>query len=325
MTVLVTGGAGYIGAHVVRLLDQRGTKVVVVDDMSTGNAERLPNIPLYALDLSTDDARPRLEQIFHEHDVEAVIHFAAKKQVGESVMKPAWYFRQNVGGLANVLMAMESARIGQLIFSSSAAVYGMPDVQSVDETVAPAPINPYGESKLVGEWLIQDAERAWGLRSAILRYFNVAGAGWDDLGDPAVLNLVTIVMDQIDNGESPRIFGGDYDTPDGTCVRDYVHVMDLASAHVTALDTITATGKSVPIVNIGTGHGSSVQEVIDHLSTASHTAIQAEIVPRRAGDPAQLTADVGLANIELGWKAKHSLPEIVSSAWQAHVAARPAR
>ena len=191
MSILVAGGAGYIGAHVVRLLLQRGDEVIVVDDLSYGTPERVEGADLLQLDVASNEAVQELTDVMESRGVTAVIHFAARKQVGESVARPAWYYQQNVGGLANMMLAMERARVDQMIFSSSAAVYGMPPVEVVPEDIECHPINPYGETKLIGEWMMADAERAWGLRWAGLRYFNVAGAGWDDLGDMATLNLIT--------------------------------------------------------------------------------------------------------------------------------------
>ncbi len=197
MSVLVTGGAGYIGAHVVRLLQQQGTEVVVVDNLSTGQASRIGGAPLVELDIAGDGAEDVLVQTMKDYKVTSVIHFAAQKQVGESVARPMFYYQQNIGGMANVISAMEKSGARDLVFSSSAATYGMPPVAVVEEDVDMKPINPYGETKLIGEWMGRDAAKAWGLRFAGLRYFNVAGAGWDDLGDPAILNLIPMVLDRV--------------------------------------------------------------------------------------------------------------------------------
>ncbi|WP_111718546.1 UDP-glucose 4-epimerase GalE [Homoserinimonas sp. OAct 916] len=319
MTVLVAGGAGYIGAHVVRLLAQQGRNVVVVDDLTTGDASRIGDAPLVQLDIAADSSRKPLAAVMREHEVTAVINFAAKKQVGESVSKPARYFQQNVGGLANLLEAMEETGVDRMVVSSSAAVYGIPALEQVDERQLPQPINPYGETKLVGEWLVADAATAWGLRGANLRYFNVAGAGWDDLGDPAALNLVTMVFEKMDAGAEPLIFGDDYPTPDGTCIRDYVHVLDLAEAHIAALDYLDRDDRPHSIFNVGTGSGASVADVIREIGVASEKELTPIVVDRRPGDPAQLIADVKLIADELGWTSKYDLPEIIRSAWSAHV------
>ena len=262
MTILVTGGAGYIGAHVVRLLEQAGTNVVVVDDLSTGKASRIGSAKLVELDIATDAAVGVMTNVMKENNVTAVIHFAGQKQVGESVARPAYYYHQNIAGMANVIAAMEASGARDLVFSSSAATYGMPPVAVVDEGVTAAPINPYGETKLVGEWLGRAASKAWGMRFAALRYFNVAGSGWDDLGDPAKLNLVTMVLERVGKGQQPMVFGADYDTPDGTCVRDYIHVLDLAQAHIAALDYLKKDEREFDVFNVGTGTGNSVSEVV---------------------------------------------------------------
>lgn len=322
MSVLVTGGAGYIGAHVVRLLQQRGEEVVVVDDLSTGSASRIGDAELVELDLATDPAYQILTDLMIDKDVEAVIHFAAKKQVGESVQRPATYYHQNVGGLSNLLRAMYDAGVKEMIFSSSAAVYGLPDVDMVPEDVAKAPINPYGETKLIGEWMMRDCGVAWGLRSVALRYFNAAGAGWQDLEDPAALNLVPIILNRLAAGKQPVVFGADYDTADGTCVRDYIHVMDLAQAHLLALDGLRDGKARHAAYNVGTGAGSSVFEVLDGIRDLSGWDFEVRVDPRREGDPAYLVADSSRIKDDLGFEAQFGLGEILQSAWDAKQAGR---
>lgn len=317
MTTLVVGGAGYIGAHVVRLLQQADEPVVVVDDLSTSHPGRVGDAPLTVLDAASPEAPAAMEALMREHAVDSVIHFAARKQVGESVERPLWYYQQNVGGLVNVLAAMEAAGVTKMIFSSSAAVYGMPqNVDMIIEETACEPINPYGRTKLIGEHILADCSRAWGLSYAALRYFNVAGAGWSDLGDPAILNLIPMVFDRLERGEHPRVFGNDYPTLDGTCIRDYVHVRDLAEAHVKALDLLSEPG-SAHVFNVGTGVGASVLEVLDAIAVASGHDTTPVIEPRRAGDPPRLVASAKKIERDLDFVSTAGLDEIVGSAWDA--------
>ena len=237
MTVLVTGGCGYIGAHVVHALHQAGEKVVVVDDLSYGKPTRIEGSRLYGMDIAAPGAGERLAEILDAEGVDSVIHFAARKQVGESVEKPLWYYQQNINGMLNVLTGMtQSKNAKKLVFSSSAATYGVPPVDVVPEDVVPMlPINPYGQTKLFGEWMARACEQPFGIRFCALRYFNVAGCGPVELEDPAILNLIPMLFNRLKQGKAPAIFGDDYPTPDGTCVRDYIHVSDLADAHIAAL------------------------------------------------------------------------------------------
>jgi UDP-glucose 4-epimerase len=317
MTVLVTGGAGYIGSHVARLLIERGEKVVIADDLSTGLPSRVENLEHASLDLAAHDAVETIRAIIRAHSVESVIHLAARKKVGESVEMPEWYYQQNIGGLANLLVAMKAEGVNRLVFSSSAATYGMPDVAACSEDMICQPINPYGETKLVGEWLARAAAKAWGLRVVNLRYFNVAGAGWDDLADTAVANLIPIAFAALKAGKAPVVFGDDYPTADGSCVRDYVHVHDLADAHLSALAYLERDDRKFDTFNVGTGQGSSVFEVLDEIRRVTGINFDRVVEPRRAGDPPSLCADVARINNELGWHAKKNLAEIVESAWAA--------
>ncbi|APX34357.1 UDP-glucose 4-epimerase GalE [Brachybacterium sp. P6-10-X1] len=317
MTTLVTGGAGYIGSHVVRLLLDQGQKVLVVDDLSTGIRARTEGAELIDLDITAPDASEKLAVRLRASGVDSVIHFAAHKQVGESVANPEMYWRDNIGGLANVLAACATAEVRDVVFSSSAAVYGVPDVDLVTEDLTPQPINPYGATKYVGEWMLADSERAHGMRTVALRYFNVAGAGWPELADTAVMNLVPIVLDRLEQGKAPVVFGDDYDTPDGTCIRDYVHVLDLAHAHIAALDYLRGEDRPHRVFNVGTGEGSSVLEVIDAIARVQGIEITPEIGPRRAGDPARLVCSGDRIAQQLGWKSEHGLDDIVRSAVEA--------
>jgi len=317
MSVLVTGGAGYIGSHVVRLLQERGETVIVVDNLTSGLVARIEGATLVKLDLSAPEATETLVAAIKEYGVTSAIHFAAQKQVGVSVEQPEFYFSQNVGGMTNLLNALRETGVDRLVFSSSAAAYGMPDVSSVSEDVVCAPINPYGETKLIGEWMTRDAARSWGLRVANLRYFNVAGTGWKDLADTAVMNLVPIVFEAIRSGKAPKVFGTDYPTPDGSCVRDYVHVLDLAEAHLSALAYLDKDQRKFDVFNVGTGHGSSVLEVLAEVKKVTGIDFEIDLAERRAGDPPALCADVSRIEAEFGWKAKHNLHDIVQSAWDA--------
>jgi UDP-glucose 4-epimerase len=317
MSVLVTGGAGYIGSHVARILNQAGTPVVVVDNLSTGLDSRVLGLPTAHLELSDGSSVAALEQLITEHKVTAVVHLAALKQVGESVEKPEEYFLKNLGGQANLLTAMKNTGVKKFVFSSSAASYGVPDVNLVSEEQTPEPINPYGQTKLIGEWMAQNAETAWGLNQVSLRYFNVAGAGWDDLADTQKLNLIPIVFAALKANTKPKVFGTDYPTPDGSCVRDYVHVMDLAKAHIAALDYLNQGNRQFSVFNVGTGSGSSVLEVMDQIKKTTGIDFEYELAPRRAGDPPRLIADVSRINQVMNWKSENSLVEIVESAWKA--------
>lgn len=315
MKLLVTGGAGYIGSHVVRSAEQNGHECVVIDNLSTGVSSRI-SCPLVQLDLAAPTAVADLTALMKEHRFDAVIHLAARKQVGESVQIPETYYLDNLGGLANLLLAMKANDVKKLVFSSSAATYGMPDVDKVDEDYPGRPINPYGETKLIGEWMVKNA-KVWGLRGVNLRYFNVAGCGPKELADTAALNLIPIAINALKAGKAPIVFGTDYPTPDGSCIRDYVHVQDLAEAHVAAVDYLERDDRPFDTFNVGTGEGASVIEVLDQLKISSGINFEYQISDRRAGDPPRLVAKVERIQEVLGFKAKHGLEEIVSSAWAA--------
>jgi UDP-glucose 4-epimerase len=320
MSILVTGGAGYIGSHVVRLLQEKGHRVTVIDNLSSGFSGRIGAAKLVELDLAAEAATSTLVELIKSESITSVIHLAARKQVGESVTKPEWYFEQNIGGMAHLLEAMRQTKVDKLVFSSSAATYGMPDTDFVNEDFDCKPINPYGQTKLIGEWMTANAARAWGLRAVNLRYFNVAGAGWPELADTATMNLVPIVFAALDAGKSPVVFGTNYDTADGTCVRDYVHVLDLAEAHVTSLDYLDRDTRNHSTFNVGTGKGASVFEVLAEIKRVTKIDFEIDLQPRRPGDPPYLCADVSRIKEHLGWTAKRDLAEIIESAWSARQA-----
>jgi UDP-glucose 4-epimerase len=312
MSWLVTGGAGYIGAHVVRALLDAGDDVVVVDDLSTGSRGRVPDGVRFVQGSVLDaDA---LEEALR--GVTGVVHIAAKKQVGESVQEPLHYYRENVVGLMALLEACRDRGVDQVVFSSSAATYGMPDVDLVDEDLATVPLSPYGETKLVGEWLLRNCAAAYGLRVVSLRYFNVAGAASAELGDPGVFNLVPLVFQALARGARPQVFGADYPTPDGTCIRDYVHVADIARAHVAAAQSLSK-GSTGATYNIGRGVGSSVLEVLDVIAGVTGRDTAYDVVARRKGDPARVVASVDRIREGLGFTAEHDLRAMVASAWEA--------
>jgi UDP-glucose 4-epimerase len=448
MAWLITGGAGYIGAHVVRDMRASGREVVVLDDLSTGRADRLPD----GVRLVTGSVRNRkvVRRAIREsgQEITGVMHFAARKQVGESVVRPLDYWSENVGGLQVLLEEMAEHGIEQMVFSSSAAVYGQPHLAHVTDRITEStpcePINPYGATKLAGEWMVSAAARAHGWKALSLRYFNVAGAGSPELGDPAVLNLLPLILEALAEGRRPRVFGDDYPTPDGTCIRDYIHVSDLSAAHVAAarvveaaharaqtmidpsaavrsagekvqqaaeraeqaasrlpggtlavevatqgataaeaavgaagktaaraMDHLPAAARAVeaathrlpealrassatggvrgpatelvadvasqlgslvakvagvqeppPLIdhmalNIGTGRGYSVFEVIEALRRSVGDPFAVDIVGRRAGDPPALVAAPDLAGLVLGWRAKRGLSAMTDSAWEA--------
>lgn len=316
MKVIVTGGAGYIGGHVVAQLLGRGDEVLVVDDLSSGRVDRIGAAHLVEIDLSADGSVPALTDAFRDLGADAVIHLAARKRVDESIAHPALYYRQNVGGLAAVVDAMEQAGVPTLVFSSSAAVYGDVHGGAVTEDEPCHPVNPYGRSKLVGEWLAQDAATAWGLASVSLRYFNVAGAAAPGLADEKPTNLIPIVLDRRARGLQPQVYGLGHGTPDGSGVRDYVHVVDLAEAHLAVLDRLhrSADRSLPPALNVGTGAGASVLEVVTAIGDALGERIVPEVVAARAGDPASVVADVSLIASAVGWRARHDLRDIVRSA-----------
>ncbi|MBX9398120.1 UDP-glucose 4-epimerase GalE [Streptomyces sp. TRM72054] len=321
MTWLITGGAGYIGAHVVRAMTEAGERTVVYDDLSTGLAERVPDSVPLVVGSTLDGGL--LGRVLADHQVTGVVHLAAKKQVGESVDRPLHYYRENVEGLRTLLEAVTTARVPSFVFSSSAAVYGVPDVDLVTEQTPCVPMSPYGETKLAGEWLVRATGRATGLATASLRYFNVAGTASPELADVGVFNLIPMVFEKLTEGAPPRIFGDDYPTPDGTCIRDYIHVVDLAEAHVAVARALRASPGRDLTLNIGRGEGVSVRDMIDRINAVTGHHRPATVTPRRPGDPARVVASADRITTEVGWKARYDVQDMIASAWEGWVRRHP--
>jgi UDP-glucose 4-epimerase len=316
--VLVTGGAGYIGSHTVGVLLGAGHDVVVLDTLAHGHPAAVPDAELVVGDAGD---RNLVRDLLEKRKIEAVVHFAGRKSVSESIEDPGGYFEANVGASLALLGAMADRGVSQLVFSSTCAVYGTPDTLPVDESSRLQPENPYGESKLLVERMAPWFEAAHGVRTVSLRYFNAAGAALDGSNgedwDHAE-NLVPVVL-QVAAGRRARVdvYGTDYPTPDGTAIRDYVHVLDLADAHVRALHHLARGGDSATI-NLGTGHGASVREVIDAAMAATGRPIESRDAPRRPGDPAAIWADARAAGALLDWTPRYDLDAIVASAWAWH-------
>lgn len=318
MNILVVGGAGYIGSHTVRHLVRSGHRVIVYDNLSLGFAAAVSDQRLVQGELADQSL---LEETMREHEIEAVIHFAAYALVGESVQEPAKYYENNVVATYRLLQAMRNSGVHRIVFSSTCATYGIPDRVPITEDQQQSPINPYGFTKLVVEHMLQDFHHAYGLRYAALRYFNAAGASPDgDIGedhDPES-HLIPIIL-QVALGQRPHVtvFGTDYPTPDGTCIRDYIHVDDLATAHEQAL--LKLETHPALEVNLGTGTGYSVQEVIETSRQITNRPIEVQFGPRRPGDPPMLVADPERARAILGWEPRSSsLQNIIQTAWNWH-------
>lgn len=319
---LITGGAGYIGAHVVVAMRAAGHEVVVLDDLSTGDARRIPGVELLAG--SVLDAE-FVAGAFRGRDVGGVIHLAAKKRVVESVRRPLHYYQQNVEGLRVLIGAAVDAGVPRFVFSSSAAVYGAPDVALVTEDTPCHPLNPYGSTKLAGERMVAEVAAATGLRYVNLRYFNVAGAAAPALADRGADNLVPMVFERLAGRQPPLIFGGNYDTPDGTCIRDFIHVVDLASAHVVAAQALEAGRVQALTANVGRGTGVSVLEIVRTVrritGTADRSWAEPVVRPRRPGDPPRVVGAAGRIRDVLGWQARLDVDDMVASAWAGFPAA----
>jgi len=320
MTILICGGAGYIGSHMTRWLRSRGIRATVLDNLSTGHREAIGDCRLIQADLLDPAA---LDAAFASESFDAVMHFCARSLVGESVAKPLEYYENNVTGTLNLLQAMRRHHVEKLVFSSTAAVFGRPVTERIDESHPTAPINPYGASKLMVEHILKDAAQAYGLRSVALRYFNAAGASEDaSIGEShepethLIPNVIAAVSDV--DGRRLQIFGDDWPTPDGTCIRDYVHVDDLAQAHWHALAYMDRH-EGAHTFNLGNGCGFSVKEVVQAVERISKRKVPYDIAPRRSGDPAVLVAASDRACAELGWRPTHTnLDDIIASAWQWH-------
>ncbi len=312
----------------MRTMMEAGERVVVLDDLTAGipaRLEGLPEQPVLARGSVLD--RELLDRTLADHEITGVVHLAARKQVGQSVEEPLHYYRENVHGLTVLLEAVVAAGVRRFVFSSSAAVYGTPDVDLVTEETPCVPMNPYGETKLTGEWLVRATGRAARMDTACLRYFNVAGTAEPELADTGVFNIVPMFFDALTRNEAPLIFGDDYPTPDGTCVRDYIHVQDLAEAHLAAARRlgpgVAAGGANADpaegsdlTVNIGTGKGVSVREMADLVAEITgKREPAARVAPRRAGDPARVVASSELAAKELGWTARFGVRDMLTSAW----------
>ncbi|MFC0297858.1 UDP-glucose 4-epimerase GalE [Geobacillus jurassicus] len=319
--ILVCGGAGYIGSHAVYRLLEKGERVVVVDNLQTGHWEAVHPDAVFC----QGDIRDRdfLREVFRRHDIEAVIHFAANSLVGESMEEPLKYYDNNVYGTQVLLEVMREFDVKQIVFSSTAAVYGEPKQIPIVETDPTEPTNAYGETKLAMEKMMKWADRAYGIRSISLRYFNVAGAYGTTIGEdhnPETHLIPLILKVPLGQREEILIFGDDYDTPDGTCIRDYIHVLDLVDAHCLALEKLRS-GAASDVYNLGNGNGFSVKEVIEAARQVTGHPIPARVAARRPGDPARLVASSEKAKRELGWEPKYpSITDIVASAWEWHQA-----
>ncbi|MCA1992117.1 MAG: UDP-glucose 4-epimerase GalE [Coleofasciculus sp. S288] len=321
-TILVTGGAGYIGSHAVLALQRAGYGIVVLDNLEYGHRELVEDILQVELVVGDIRDRPLLDKIFAIHDIAAVIHFAAYIAVGESVSEPAKYYRNNVSGTLTLLEAMLAADVTNLVFPSTCAVYGMPKQVPMTENHPQNPMSPYASSKLMMEWLLADFDRAYGLRSVIFRFFNACGANPEGLlgedHNPETHLIPLVLLSALGKRESISIFGTDYETSDGTCLRDYIHVSDLADAHVLGLEYLLQGGTS-EIFNLGNGNGFSVREVIETAKQVTGRDIKTVECDRRPGDPPILVGSSDKAQKILGWSPQYSdLSKIISDAWQWH-------
>ncbi|WP_338470713.1 UDP-glucose 4-epimerase GalE [Niallia sp. XMNu-256] len=317
--ILVVGGAGYIGSHLVKEL-VKDREVVVLDNLSTGHKWAIDEKAIFVQgDLGNESD---LEKVFSTYPIKAVMHFAANSLVGESVVDPMKYYENNVSATLTLLKAMKKYGVENFIFSSTAATYGIPEVDIITEETPTHPINPYGRSKLMVEQVLADYAKAYGLHYVVLRYFNAAGAfETAEIGEdhnPETHLIPIILQHLLGQRESIAVFGSDYPTPDGTCIRDYIHVTDLATAHILALEALLSGKKETATYNLGNGLGYSVKEVIETCEKVTGKKANAIMSDRREGDPAQLVASSDKIYRELGWKAQYNLEDIISSAWKWH-------
>ncbi len=323
MKILVTGGAGYIGSHFVKILTNNNIDVVVLDNLSRGHKEAVPpSVPLETADLLDVNS---LKQVFQKYTFDAIVHFAAFAYVGESVEDPKLYYQNNVVGSFNLISAALEANIKKFVFSSTCSLYGNPEVIPISEKLSPNPINPYAQTKLMIENILRDFDNSYGMRTVFLRYFNAAGSDFNgEIGEShePEPHLIPIVLNTaLGKREKVLVFGNDYETKDGTCVRDYIHVNDLGDAHLKAIQYLNDGGKT-DVINLGTGDGNSVKELIETAERITGKKIKTEITDRREGDPAILVADNKKAKEVLGWVPKHNLDDIISSAFKWHKAPR---
>jgi UDP-glucose 4-epimerase len=318
MTWLVTGGAGYIGAHVARCLLESGRDIVVLDDLSSGRREFVPAQARFVQGSVIDPHAVQAALTAADGEVvTGVVHLAGYKYAGVSVDRPLHTYQQNVTGTQVLLAGMLDQEVRRLVFSSSAGVYGTPDVPTVTEDTDPRPESPYGETKLIGEWLIRDVGRVTPLRHTSLRYFNVVGSGYREIFDTSPHNLFPLVLKDLTSGRTPHVRGVDYATEDGSCVRDYVHVKDIALAHVAAAQALEAGRPIAPVYNLGSGEGLSVLAIMAAVARVTGIAFSPQIRERRPGDPARIVASGRLAARDLGWEMRHDIDDMVRSAWEA--------
>lgn len=319
MNVLVTGGAGYIGSHTCKQLKKHGLNPIVYDNLSRGHKKFVQWGPLIEGDILDTE---KVKKTLVEHQIQAVLHFAAFAYVGESVENPSLYYKNNVHGTLSLLEAMLKSNVKKFVFSSTCATYGVPEKVPLIEDMPQSPINPYGQTKLMIEKILKDYGPAYGLKSVCLRYFNAAGADQEGMigecHEPET-HLIPLAIEAALHNKTMKIFGNDYPTPDGTCLRDYIHVTDLAEAHVLALKYLDKAEKEFNYFNLGNGKGFSVQEIIKAVEDVSAKKVNAEIYPRRAGDPAALVSDSAKAKRHLQWEPKITdIKEIIRTAYNWH-------